>query len=150
VDRPHRAWTSPALRAVQTAQALGLDAAVEPLLADLNLGAWAGKTLAQVEAEDAEALALWMRDPACAPHGGESVAHLLKRVACWLDQLGEEGRVIAVTHSAVIRAATLIALDAPAKSFWRIDVAPLSLSRLFARNGRWTVRSLNELTLKND
>ena len=35
-------------------------------------------------------------------------------------------RLVAVTHPAVIRAAILVALDAPPKSFWRIDIAPVS------------------------
>ena len=36
-------WTSPALRAVQTAEILGLGAKVEPSLADCAYGRWAGR-----------------------------------------------------------------------------------------------------------
>ena len=46
---------------------------------------------------------------------------------------------MAVTHPAVIRAVILIALDAPPKSFWRIDIAPASRTVLHFR-GRWTLR----------
>ncbi|QAY95458.1 histidine phosphatase family protein [Methylovirgula ligni] len=138
------AWTSPALRAVQTAQALHLDAAIDPRLADIDLRDWAGKSLAGLEATDAEALALWMADPGAAPHGGESVTRLLARVAGWLDTLrSSDGRIVAVTHAAVIRAAAVLALDANPKSFWRIDIAPLSFSRFHAQGGRWTLRCLN-------
>jgi broad specificity phosphatase PhoE len=144
IGRVDVAWTSPALRTVQTAEALGLVTSIQPLLADIDLGAWAGKSLVEVEAADPTGLARWMDDPAAAPHGGEAVEHLLQRIGVWLDQTGtENGRIIAVTHPAVIRAAAIIALDAPPKSFWRIDIEPLSLSRLDSHAGRWTVRILN-------
>jgi hypothetical protein len=44
--RADRAWTSPALRARQTAAALSLEAAVNPCLRDCDYGRWAGRTLA--------------------------------------------------------------------------------------------------------
>lgn len=138
------AWTSPALRAVQTAQALHLDAAIDPLLADIDLRDWAGKSLAELEATGAEALALWMEDPGAAPHSGESVTRLLARVSGWLDTLhNSDGRIVAVTHAAVIRAAAVLTLDANPRSFWRIDVAPLSFSKFHAQGGRWTLHGLN-------
>lgn len=144
IGRVDVAWTSPALRTVQTAEALGLMASIQPLLADIDLGTRAAKSLVEVEAADPTGLARWMDDPAAAPHGGEAVEHFLQRIGAWLDQTRtEHGRILAVTHPAVIRAAAVVALDAPPKSFWRIDVEPLSLSRLDARAGRWTVRSLN-------
>ena len=42
---------------------------------------------------------------------------------------------------AVIRAAILVALDAPPKSFWRIDVAPVSRTVMHFRGHAWTLRS---------
>ena len=142
--RADAAWTSPALRAVQTAEALSLAATVDPLLADIDLGDWAGKSLAELEAADATGLVQWMEDPFAAPHGGESVTHLLTRIANWLDKIGKsDDQIIAVSHAAVIRAAAIVALDAHPKSFWQIDIAPLSFSRFQARDGRWTVHSLN-------
>ena len=49
--------------------------------------------------------------------------------------------MVAVTHPAVIRAAILIALDAPPKSFWRIDIAPVSRTVMHFRGHAWTLRS---------
>jgi len=40
----------------------------------------------------------------------------------------------------VIRAAVLRALDMPPKSFWRLDVAPVSRIVMHFRKGRWTLR----------
>ena len=85
----------------------------------------------------------WLTDPDAAPHGGESLTALLGRVAAWLDvDHAEEdaGHVVAVTHAAVVRAALVVSLGAPASAFWRIDIAPLTATVLRGRPGRWTVR----------
>ena len=66
---------------------------------------------------------------------------LLTRVRGRLDTLAPTGQhVTAVTHPAVIRAAVLLTLDAPPKSFWRIDIAPLSRTVLHNRGHAWTLR----------
>ncbi|OBI17512.1 histidine phosphatase family protein [Mycobacterium sp. E2497] len=131
-------FTAPEQRARQTADLLGLDATVDPRLADLNCGPWQGKRLQDVPRGD---LMVWLTDPARAPHGGESITELIQRVDRWLKSLTENVvATVAVTHPAVIRAAILLALDAPAKSFWRIDIAPVSRTDLHYRGGCWTLR----------
>jgi broad specificity phosphatase PhoE len=125
----------PELRARQTAELLGLNAITESWLADLDCGRWRGEALDGVAPEE---LRVWLTDPAAAPHGGESIVKLTDRVAEWLDSLA--GNTVAVTHPAVIRAAILVALEIPPKSFWRIDIAPLSRTVLHSREGRWTLR----------
>jgi broad specificity phosphatase PhoE len=140
--RVDAAWSSPAQRALQTAAALGLTADTEAALADIDLGVWTGRSLADIEASDPAGLESWMSDAAACPHGGETITALIRRVGGWLDKIQtSEGRVFAVTHPAVIRAAILIALDAPPISFWRIDAEPLCFTRLQGRAGRWTLRS---------
>jgi broad specificity phosphatase PhoE len=138
-----RCWTSPALRARQTAQALAHDATVEPRLRDCDHGRWAGRTLEEIQVEAPQAVAQWLHDPASAPHGGESIVALIARIAAWLDaQNAAPGRILAVTHAAVIRAAIVHALKAPPESFWRIDIAPMSLTQLSGANGRWNLVSI--------
>ena len=138
------AWSGPARRARQTAEALGLDPTVAPELDECDFGTWRGRTLAELHAEDPAAVAAWMEDPAAAPHGGESLLALLERVGGWLSaRVGDGERVVAVTHAGVIRAAVVCALDAPPLAFWRLDVAPLSRTVLHAHDGRWTVRGVN-------
>ena len=144
MGRVDAAWTSPALRALQTAEALGLDASVDPALADIDVGHWAGKSLADVEASDPVGLGRWMDDPGSAPHGGESIEGLLRRVARWLDTAaGGTGRIVAVTHAAVIRAAIIHAIHAGPTSFWNIDVAPLCRVEFRSDGERWVLRSLD-------
>jgi broad specificity phosphatase PhoE len=139
-----RCFTSPALRASQTAEALGLDAATEPALRDCDYGTWTGRSLDDVQAQDPEAVAEWIRNPEAAPHGGESTVALMARVSRWLEvQKAAPGMIVAVTHASVIRAAIVCALEAEPRSFWHIDIAPLSLTRLSANNGRWTLVSMS-------
>lgn len=133
-----RQLTGPERRARQTAQLLGLQAATEPRLSDLACGRWRGEALANIGPAELEA---WLTEPAHAPHGGESILDLIERVDGWLNSLTDDIlRTVAVTHPAVIRAAILLALDAPPKSFWRIDIAPLSRTVMHFRGGRWTLR----------
>jgi broad specificity phosphatase PhoE len=135
-----RVLTSPALRARQTAEALQLDATIEPMLRDCDYGRWAGLSSDQVQAQEPDLLADWLRDPGAAPHGGEAILSLIERVGAWLDgQSAVPGTTIAVTHASVIRAAVICAIGAPPQSFWRIDIAPLSITRLSGAHGRWNL-----------
>lgn len=130
---------APEHRTQQTAQLLGLRPVIEPQLADLDCGGWRGQSLAGLG--DGQ-LGPWLTDPAAKTHGGESVLDLRDRVAGWLASLsaGDPKHAVAVTHPAVVRAAILLALDAPPASFWRIDVAPVSRTVLHCRGGAWTLR----------
>ena len=86
-----------------------------------------------------------MSDPTAAPHGGESTLALMARVSAWLDeQRKTPGRVVAVTHAAVIRAAIVHAIGATSASMPRIDIAPLSVARLSGHGDRWNLVSLGE------
>ncbi|MEO3758409.1 histidine phosphatase family protein [Mycobacterium sp. B14F4] len=132
-------YCGPEKRTRQTAELLGVQADVDNRLADLDCGRWRGGVLGGVRPAD---LAIWLTDPTRAPHGGETVVELVDRVRAWMDSLtARRGRFIAVTHPAVVRAAILVALDAPPKSFWRIDIAPVSRTVMHFRGHAWTLRS---------
>ena len=134
---------SPALRARQTAKALGLEPAVMAVLRDQGAGDWTGKTLAEVEALDPLALMAWITDPAAAPPGGESLQDVALRMAGVLaDLLTQPGTVLAVTHPAVIRVAATLVLGAPLQSAAKIDVEPLTLTDLRSDGRRWHLRAL--------
>jgi broad specificity phosphatase PhoE len=132
-------WLSgPELRTRQTADALQLDAEVQPQLRDCDYGRWSGRTFDDVCASEPDAAAAWLSDPAAAPHGGESILSVMQRVAGWLAaEQTHHRRSIVVTHATVIRSAIVQAIAAPPQSFWRIDIAPLSITRLSGSNERW-------------
>jgi broad specificity phosphatase PhoE len=139
--RAQRVVSGPERRAQQTAEALGLTAEVEVELRDCDYGEWRGCTLSEVELRQPEEVFAWLTDPGAAPHGGESILHLLTRIGGWLEEQRAPDHTIAVTHAAVIRCAIVHALQAPPSAFWRVDIAPLSITDL-RWNGRvWTVRS---------
>ncbi|MDN0197373.1 histidine phosphatase family protein [Streptomyces sp. S.PNR 29] len=133
--------SAPSRRCTQTADALGVQATTEMALRELDLGSWQGRSLDELAATEPEALAAWTTDPAAAPHSGESVIDLCRRVAEWLDGLPDDtGRLLAVTDPSVARAAVLHALTAPALAFWRVDVPPLTCVQFTGRAGRWNLR----------
>jgi broad specificity phosphatase PhoE len=136
--------TSPALRCRETAAAAGLDARTDDAIAECDFGTWAGRSLAEVNERDPDGVRAWMLDPGSAPHGGESLAVFCDRIARWLDgQAERDGRLAAVTHGEVIKAAVVHALGAPHLAFWRIDASPLAFTELHAHGGRWTIARLN-------
>lgn len=136
-----KALTSPALRAHQSAALLGLKPEIEPQIRDCDYGRWTGRRLADLQAEDPPGVAAWLADPEARPHGGESLLQLVARVSGWLDALRQErGALVAVTHAAVIRAAILTALEAPASAFWRVDVEPFGRAELAGDGRRWALR----------
>ena len=137
------ALRSPALCAAQTAEGLGLDTRPETLLRDCDFGHWAGRSLADVQAETPEAVAEWLQNPHAAPHGGESFADVMTRVGEWMDGLLTAQRsILAITHATVVRAAIAHALGADAMAFRHIDVAPLTRAKLSGGGGRWTLAAL--------
>lgn len=128
-------------RARETAMALGIAAEPVAALDDWDLGRWRGRTLADVSAAEPKAVVAWMSDSGSAPHGGESLAGLVVRVGAWLGGMASAGRVVAVTHPAVVRAAIVQVLAAPAEAFWRLDAGPLALVDLRHDGRRWALRS---------
>jgi broad specificity phosphatase PhoE len=136
--------TSPARRCRETAEAAGLEAVIDEGIAECDFGSWSGRSLAGVNVDEPDGVRTWMLDPDAAPHGGESLGMFCARIARWLDaQAEKDGRLVAITHGEVIKAAVVHALGAPVLAFWRIDASPLALTELHAHGGRWTVTRLN-------
>jgi broad specificity phosphatase PhoE len=144
LPRVDQALASPALRAGQTAEAAGLEARPEPDLGPLAAGDWTGLRLDDLTERDPEGLRAWLEDPGASPPGGEGRGELLSRVTRFLDGArGHTGVVAAVTHASVVRAAVILALDAPPQSFWRVDVSPASVTELHPRPTGWLVSRVN-------
>ncbi|HEX6665829.1 MAG TPA: histidine phosphatase family protein [Solirubrobacterales bacterium] len=144
VPRQADACASPALRCLETARAAGLDPVTVPELAECDFGEWGGRSLEDVCREDPAGSEAWMTDPEACPHGGESLSGFVDRVAGWLGgEAAGDGSTFAITHGGVVKAAIVSALGAPLLSFWRVDVAPLSLTELHAHDGRWTLVRAN-------
>lgn len=103
---PERALCSDLARARETAELLGVrPAAYDPAWREIDIGAWAGRTAAEVDAEG-DGLTNWRGGPRTAPDG-ESWTAFAARVAGALAPLladGDGGRIV-VCHGGCIRAA---------------------------------------------
>ncbi|QNE19724.1 histidine phosphatase family protein [Kribbella qitaiheensis] len=137
-------FAGPEPAAVKTAEALGLTPKVEVALRDREYGDWTGRSLEELLTADPQQVGGWLEHPHTAPPGGESANDVLIRVADWLGDLSsasEDGakNVVAVVHPAVVRAAVLYVLEAPAESLRHVDVRPLSVVHLSAHTGAWSL-----------
>ena len=126
---------------MQTAKALGFAPLLSEELSDLDYSSWRGKSLDEVHSTDPDGVRQWLTDTNAAPHGGESIANFLDRMESWLARQHGLGHILAVTHPAVIRAAVVLTLQAPAQSFWRIDIPPASITDLRSNGQFWSLRS---------
>ncbi len=111
-QRARRWYTSPLLRATQTAELLGLGAAeVAPDLVEMHWGDWEGEILKPLRRRlgatmrDNEARGIDFRPP-----GGESPRQVQARLLRWLGRQAEIGADVgAVVHLGVIRCAYALA-----------------------------------------
>jgi broad specificity phosphatase PhoE len=138
--RVRQVYAGPEQRTKQTAKALGFDPILSAELKDLDCSSWQGKSLEEVQSTDPDGVGQWLTDTDAAPHGGESIANLLARIERWLAGQQGSGHTLAVTHPAVIRSAVVLTLQAPAQSFWRIDIPPVSITDLRWNGGFWNLR----------
>jgi probable phosphoglycerate mutase len=125
--------SSPAVRSVQTAQAiierLGLPLRLDPRWAELRFGRWEGLTANSVDRR------AWSNDPVTiAPPGGEPGAAVLARAVSGLHDLAVAhpgGRVVVVSHKHVIRLLLAHAGDVPLRAYRaKVPAPPGSLSVL--------------------
>jgi len=141
--RAAQVLTGPELRCRQTADALGWSAPVASGLADLDAGRWSGADLGELLAAEPAAVMGWMTDPDANPHGGESLADVVRRVGVVLDGTAwPDGRSLLVTAPLVIRAAIVHLLKAPGSLMFGVDIEPLSATVLTGHGGRWKLRAL--------
>jgi broad specificity phosphatase PhoE len=144
IGRCDAIWSGPERRCRQTATALGVAAAASDDLAAWPSGAWAGREIGWVAEHDPAGLHAWRTDPDFATAGGESLARFVRRVSGWVRARQQpDGRALVIADQTVIRAIVLHVLDAEVRSFWRLDVAPWSLSVVQYANGEWRLRSLD-------
>lgn len=155
LDRRGRAWTraaagrlgradhlrrAPDLTCAETCDDLGLASEVDHGLASWDMGVWTGRSLADVSAERPQDAVAWLTDADAAPHGGETLAAFVARVRAWL-AARPQGATTAVCGPALVRAAVVVVLEAPLLSFWRVDVAPLTVTTVHRGSPGWSVRS---------
>ncbi|WP_433397151.1 bifunctional RNase H/acid phosphatase [Streptomyces sp. CA-146814] len=145
--------SSPLRRCRETAAAvadrLGLDVRIEDGLRETDFGAWEGLTFGEVRERYGDDLTAWLADPETPPTGGgESFTEVAERVAAARDRLTARyaGRtVLLVTHVTPIKTLVRLALEAPARSMFRMELSAASISTVaYYGDGNASVRLLND------
>jgi ribonuclease H / adenosylcobalamin/alpha-ribazole phosphatase len=113
--------SSPRVRAVETAAALGLPVETDERLRELDFGSFEGRTYEELERDEPELYRAWMETPTEVRFpGGESYADLRVRATQALEEL--RGSTLVVTHGGVIRAAVSTWLELPQQAIFRLDM----------------------------
>lgn len=122
-------YTSPRSRAVATAATVASEHGLEPViredLAEIDFGAFEGRTFDEIAASHAVVYAQWMSEPASVRFpGGESFGDLRARVSSEIARIRREhegGSVAVVTHGGVIRAVLADVMGLNDEAIFRID-----------------------------
>jgi len=141
--RNARVRVSPMRAAIETAQGLGLIGGVDNVLVDADFGEWSGQTISEIAASQPVLLEQWIIDPDFSRHGGESRAALRDRAHQFLQACADTtGQTVAITHAALIRAMIIEVLEASDAAYWKLDIAPLSMTDLRHDGRRWALRQM--------
>jgi broad specificity phosphatase PhoE len=113
-------WSSPRLRAHETAtiagRPLGLRPRLDPRLMEVDVGEWAGRLYEDLATEEPELYAEWRSgSPAFRFPGGESLEEQGERVAAAIEEIAGAAQlpVLVVCHGGVIREARRVLAGAP-------------------------------------
>ena len=145
LPKTHVAISSPARRARDTADALGLVAGFDPAFGEQDFGRWTGRTHEDIRREFEAAYDDFWHAPATnRPPGGESFVDA-DRAGEVRDRGAAAGDVIVVAHAGTIRAALAVALDIPPDKALSFVIYPLSLTRLDRLDNGWRVVAVNRI-----
>jgi broad specificity phosphatase PhoE len=149
--RPERCFSSPFIRARQTAQVIcqlaGLLVEVDKDLREVDFGQWEGKTFDEIAAENPEAVSHWadFSDDFAFP-GGESVESFLTRIHQAADRLAADPAdvVLAVTHGGVICGMLCHLLGLHARHYLAFNIQHATCTTVDLLGGRGILSGLNE------
>jgi alpha-ribazole phosphatase len=116
-------YSSPRLRARETAVAMNQDAVIDDDLREIDFGELEGRSYDEIAATDPELYRAWMERPTTVRFpGGESFAELKVRALQSLDRIraAHEAAVV-VTHGGVLRAGLAAWLGMPDEAIFRLD-----------------------------
>jgi broad specificity phosphatase PhoE len=142
--------SSPQTRAQETArpiaERLGLPVEITSAIDELDAGAWTGQPFATLDQDPL--WTLWnARRGSARPPQGESMRELQERAmthVCSTAMAAPEACVAVVSHAEVIRAIVMNVLNLPLDEFYRVDVAPGSISTVAIHEGNAAIVSLDQ------
>lgn len=136
--KTNKIYTSPALSCVQSAEILAeelkQDFEVIDELTNRKCGIWSGLTFNEIEKKYPEMIDDFHKNPlSFCPANGEDINSFDIRVNKILSKIIEQnirGRIIIVTHPAIIQAAIKNALNIPAENQHKIYIKPASATQI--------------------
>ena len=128
---------SPLRRTQQTAaivaQQVKAPVVLEADFAECSFGEWDGLTFAEVQHRWPSQVDEWLASTQVAPPGGESFADVRERVMRGRRRVVEDypgQRVVVISHVTPIKVLVSLAIDAPLRSLFRMELAPCSITTL--------------------
>ncbi len=151
-------YASPLVRARASAELIAaphkLAVRTEPAFREMDFGAWAGLTHAEVAVRFPGEAEVWSADPRRArPGGGETLDEVAERVAAGLRELTakHEGEtVVLVSHAIVTRLIVLAALGLGPDRLRSVDASPAGITEIEYLDGWVTVHRMNTLVHLDD
>ncbi len=129
--------SSPLRRTRETAAFVGrelnLDVDLEPGVAEAAFGEWDGFSFAEIMERWPAEIEEWLGSTAFAPPGGETFDSVYERAIVARDRLLRDyaGKtVVAVSHVTPIKMMIRLALDAPIRSIYKMELAPASITTI--------------------
>jgi alpha-ribazole phosphatase len=116
-------YSSPRLRARETAVAVDRDVVIDDDLREIDFGDLEGRNYDEIAATDPELYRAWMEQPTTVHFpGGESFAELKVRALEALDRIrAAHGAAVVITHGGVLRAGLAAWLGMPDEAIFRLD-----------------------------
>jgi alpha-ribazole phosphatase len=142
-------YSSPRVRARETADAIGLAHGLAPVvdegLRELDFGELEGRTYDEIAASEPELYRAWMTTPTEIRFpGGESFADLKARSLVALERIRRlHESAIVVTHGGVLRAGVAAWLSMPDEAIFRLDQRYCGVTIVDWLDGEPLVRLLN-------
>ena len=153
IDHVDAIYASDLTRAIETAAPLAarfsLTVTPDPLLRELNFGAWEGRSFSDVNAENPNAMKQFYNDPEYAdipdsepfPDFQQRVAGRVREIA----ELHRGKRIVIVSHGASIRILLADILAMPIRSIWHISQLNTAVNKIRFEDDGFAI-----VTLMND
>ena len=153
LDHVDAIYASDLIRAMETAAPLaarfGLTVTPDPLLRELNFGAWEGRSFNDVNAEHSDAMKQFYNDPEHADiPESEPFPVFQKRVAGRVREIvrAHQGkRIVIVSHGASIRILLADILAMPIRSIWHVSQLNTAVNKIRFEDDGFAI-----VTLMND
>ncbi|HYL81730.1 MAG TPA: histidine phosphatase family protein [Candidatus Acidoferrum sp.] len=159
ITRPVAAiYTSPLQRAAETAERIAglwrLPVIREPDLREMSLGAWEGKTVAEIQTAFPGAYERWLEDPAASPApGGEELPAFGRRVTEALARMQRAhpgADLLLVSHGGAIKALICFTLGLDLRYLFRLKQDNTAVSQIELEGSVRRVLLMNDTCHLND